>query len=585
MKLKTILLLLFLSTYIVANASLVTNPNEITHSSINEDLQDNYTTHIVAKGETVYSIANKYNTSEQEIFRLNPDAKAGIKVGDRLKVPKKKRVPTRYSNHLIEAKETIYSVTKLYNITEQELAEANPNIDKNSFKIGKTIRIPKFDVSNTTDSQRTTRNINNETIQHKVKKKETLYGIAKLYDVDIDDILIYNPAIQTEGLKENMILQIHKGEVGSNTNNNFEAMHTASKEDHIIKIGILLPFLDGNSSIPSDKIAEYYQGFLLGIKSLKEQGYSAEIYTLDIGKESDLNKLENILATSEVNDLDLIIGGTSKLHIERLSRFAKQNNIKYVIPFDSRTNVSGNPNLYRLTTSPSNLMPEVASTFANRFRNANIIFISEPGSDNNKADAVAFLKQSLTAEQIPFKTASSSTSILDTLRKSLSSSQQNVIVPTSSSEATIKRIVSLMQSISNPNITLFGYPEWQTYVNYNNQLHKLDTYIYSIFYLDDDQQNVKDLTEEYKQWYNKNIINSYPKYAMLGYDAALYFMTALTKYNGQLETNSYQFKVPTLQSAIYFDRDNSNNGFTNSGFYFIHFDKDSSNIEKIQYNK
>lgn len=588
MKLKTVLLVFFLSTCVGINAFRTTNSNNTISLSINDSFQNAYRTHTVAKGETVYSIANKYNTSEQDVFELNPNAKEGIKVGDVLRIPNKKRVPKKYSNHLIEAKETIYSVSRLYNITEQELTEANPDLDKNTFKIGKTIRIPKFDgADSTAESPKTTTykdTDDNNLSQHIVKKKETLYGIAKSYNITIDDILAYNPKIQSEGLKENMTLQIPQKGIGYNANINNQNSSTSTKED-IVKIGILLPFSDDNSSVPSDKITEYYQGILLGVKEMKERGSNAEIYTLDVGKESDTKKLESILGTSEVNNLDLIIGGTSKSHISRLARFAKEKNIKYVVPFDARTSVANNPDLYRLTTSPSSLVSGISTAFADKFRNTNIIFISEPGSDNNKADIVAAFKKELTAEQIPFQTVSGSTSALDNLRKSLSSTQQNIIVPTSSSEATVKRIIALMQSIPNPNISLFGYPEWQTYVNYNNQFHKLDSYIYSIFYSNEDDQNVRNFTSEYKEWYNKNLINSYPKYAMLGYDTALYFMTALTKYGNNLDANAYQFKVPTLQSPIYFSRDNGSNGFVNSAFYFIHFDKDESSIEKIQYNK
>lgn len=577
MKSRAIQLLFFLLMSISANTYAIDNTrNIVTTSSINEDLKDNYTTHKVAKGETVYSIANLYNSSEQEIFNLNPKAKSGIKVGDTLKVPQKKRVASRYSNHLIEAKETMYSVSKLYNITEDELVEANPNLDKKTFKIGKTIRIPRF------DNERE-KGVNNNVIQYKVKNKETLYSISRSHKVSIDAIIANNPEIQNGGLKEDMILLIPQ-----NTSDNQEDIaiqNILSPKSDAIKVGILFSFLDTNSTIANDKIAEYYQGFLLGVKKLKEQGYNIEIYTLDIGKETDPSKLQSILGTSEMNDLDLIIGGTSKNQIDIISRFAKKNNIKYAIPFDSRTSVSGNPNLIRMTTSPTSLSNEIASTFANQFRNYNIIFLSEPGSDNNKADIVSILKKELTANQIPFNTVNSSTKLLDDLKKSLKSDQQNMIVPTSSSEISVKRIITALQSISNSNISLFGYPEWQTYINYTNQFHKLDTYIYSIFYSDEDEQSVDNFTDQYKQWYNKNLINSYPKYAMLGYDNALYLLEAINKYGTNFGENAYQFTVPTLQSAIYLTRDDNNNGFINSGFYFIHFNKNGSSVEKTLYNK
>jgi LysM repeat protein len=56
------------------------------------------TTHVVAKGETVYSIANTCNTTVQAIYRLNPDAEKGIKTGEKLKIQAVRKA-TGYSNH------------------------------------------------------------------------------------------------------------------------------------------------------------------------------------------------------------------------------------------------------------------------------------------------------------------------------------------------------------------------------------------------------------------------------------------------------------------------------------------------------
>lgn len=104
-----------------------------------------YTSHAVEKGETVYSIAKEYNISESTLYNLNPDAKNGLKVNSILILPSKK--------------------------TSDGLSEG------------------KFR-------------------EHKVKRKETLFGIAREYNVSVDDIKKLNKELYSRGLKKGEILRI-----------------------------------------------------------------------------------------------------------------------------------------------------------------------------------------------------------------------------------------------------------------------------------------------------------------------------------------------------------------------------------------
>ena len=136
----------------------------------------------------------------------------------------------------------------------------------------------------------------------------------------------------------------------------------------------------------------------------------------------------------------------------------------------------------------------------------------------------------------------------------------------------------------DPEVSLFGYPEWQTYTSMYNQFHKNDTYLYSIFYLDENQPKVENVKAQYIRWYNKNIINSYPRFAYLGYDVATCFMTAVHKYGADFGEGIVNTNIRTLQSAAYFVRENEKGGYTNNGIYFVHYKTDST-VEKIECNK
>lgn len=548
-------------------------------SSLSVD--DDIIIHTVAKGETVYSIAAAYNTTVQQIYIMNPGAEKGIKAGDKLRIMRVKTI-TGYSNHVIEAKETLYSVSRMYNISVDDVKNANPGLTESSFSIGKTIKIPKFGVAANTSTTTSA-----PSSEYRVLKGETLYSIGKKNNVSVEALLTSNPSLKEKGLKEGMLLVI-PGKSTRTTVTNYKPEETQTVASSVskgetVRVGVFFSFTDNNSSIQKDKLAEYYEGFLLAVRDLKEKGLNAEIYTFDLGTERSTKKLESLLGTNEVKNLHLMIGGVSKVQIDALSRFSKKTGIKYVIPFGSTNDIGSNPGIFQMTTSHSSLYSEIIPAFTDKFENYNVIFIS--GSNNDKSDFVAELKKGLSKAGIQYKTVTESDNLVDNLKANLGSGK-NLLIPVSSSEATLRKVVTSVGALNSPSISLFGYPEWQAYTQHTAALHKFDSYIYSIFFLNEKQKNVQDVAEQYKSWYNKNMINSFPKWGYLGYDTGLYFLTALKQYGSDFDSNFGKMKVQTLQSAINFEHVNNkkDGGYMNNGLYFVHYKTDSG-IEKIEISK
>ncbi|NDV95599.1 LysM peptidoglycan-binding domain-containing protein [Dysgonomonas sp. 521] len=579
MKLKHI----FLLSFILMACSTRLSYAYTTSISISQNTYDDIITHTVAKGETVYSIAAAYQTTVQQIYKLNPKAEQGIKAGDKLQI-RKVRAIASYSNHLIEAKETLFSVSRMYKISVDDVKDANPGLTESTFSIGKTIKIPVFNEP-VPSAYQSGSNTMRSNIEYKVQKGETLYSIGKANNTTVEALLNANPSLKNGGLKDGMTIIIPSGQAANNVSGTEyipTSMDTPSAaKGETVRVGILLPFTDNGGSIAKDKLTEYYEGFLLAVKDMKSKGLNAEIYTFDTGPEKNTKRLESLMETNEMNNLHLIIGGVSKQQIDALVKFSKKTGIKYVIPFGSSSEINNDPLLFQMTSSHSSLYPEVVSAFVKRFSNYNIIFVSEAGSNNDKMDFVNELKKGLSKSAIQSKTITNSNNLLNDLKNALNATKENIIIPTSSTEVTLRRITASVNLITGNSITLFGYPEWQTYSAQVANLHKYNSYIYSIFFVDGEQSGVKDFAGQYKQWYNKNLINSFPKWGYLGYDTGLYFLTALKQYGSSFDNNISRINVPTLQSSISFEKVNDKNGgFVNNGIYFIRY-KENSGLEKI----
>lgn len=176
--------------------------------------QDSFIKHNVEKGETIYSIARKYQTTPFDIYRLNPDAKNGIVENTILLIPKKGtqlvKQEVKTIVHEVRAKETLYSIAKEYEVTVAQLQEWNAELLKDGLKKGQEIIVGK-EALPLNESFVEIKNVKNttETFSHKVLPQETIYGIATKYNISMDDLVAQNPEVK-DGLREGMILTLKK---------------------------------------------------------------------------------------------------------------------------------------------------------------------------------------------------------------------------------------------------------------------------------------------------------------------------------------------------------------------------------------
>lgn len=569
------------------------------------DYNNTFTKHTVKIGETAYSVANAYQTTVDEIYKLNPEARSGVKIGQELKVPVVSSQSTGTKEtarrHIIQPKETLFSVSQKYRITVSELLKANPGLSESTFSIGREINIPElYTLSGEkyANDQSLSQPIKAKR-QHQVRKQETLYSISKIYNCDIEEILSLNPDVKNFGLREGEFIIIPAENIQAVITTDYNSnLYTDISEfsdlppayqyqDGVVRIALLLPFIKGTKDISEAKIAEYYEGFLLAVQRMKERGLNAEIYTFDIGDESDTKRLKSILGTYELNSLDLIIGGVSDKQVQMLSRFAKKTGTNYVVPFSNKnTGVEFNEKIYQIANSHSSQYEVIAKAFAKKFRQANIIFLSEQGSDDNKMDFVSVLQNELKNQNIAYQTTKTNTSISSDLSVALNKNKKNIIVPTSSSENSLKRITEVLDLLKKQgfNISLFGYPEWQIYINERASLHKYNSYMYGMFFLDEKDPDALLFADRYKKWYNKSLVVSYPKFAHMGYDTGILFLTALQQSGRNFAPRINSIKTHTLQSALYFEPIGEKGGYVNTGIYFVNFKPDGS-VEKNVINR
>ncbi|MBR5803456.1 MAG: LysM peptidoglycan-binding domain-containing protein [Bacteroidaceae bacterium] len=589
---------------------------------------DNSFSHTVLRGQTLYSISTMYGVSIDDIVALNPGTDKQLRAGETIRIPQQKiasdgTVETRLHFHTIQAGETLYRITQMYQVGADVICKANPGLSAQNFRTGQVIVIPitentvektdaPSEVELATESQiQPEQEIGSSPASpcreiHKVKRKETIFSISRQYGISEQELIDANPELKTESLKKGSFLCIpEKKEVVQKpvevehvpTNEELIAQHQPMEKNiDFIDAALVLPFQLDAANGHQPLMVEYYEGFLLAVDSLKRQGVNINLHVFDTGDRNA--SVDELLTKPELKQMDVIFGPGHAEHVNAFSNFAKENGIRLVVPFTSKdSDVFTNPYLYQINTPQSYLYAQVYKLFADQFSHYNIIFV-DAADGNDKDEYIRGLKQELDTRAISYQTIAMPEVVeveeedskepvitVPILTEALDSTKQNILIPTSGANTTLVRLLPIVQLVIRTfetpyDVHLFGYPEWQKYYNDHLQaFYELDTYFYSSFYTNNLLPSSKRFHTLFRNMFNKEMRVAYPKYGMLGFDTAYYFLLGLSAHGSKLEDNLNTFDIVPVQTGFHFERVNNWGGFINKKVFFIHMTRNHELIK------
>ena len=568
--------------------------------------------HTVTKGQSLYSISAMYNVPMAEIVKMNPGSDSGIKVGQALKIPQTD-AENQVVFHTIQAGETLYKLSVKHGVSVERICRANPGLSVKNFRVGQVIAIPpKGKASSEVKTQTPAEAPQVQAPQkseplkpkcrdmHKVERRETVYSISRKYGITEDELIAANPEIKGKKLKRGKFLCIpYKKEAVAEAPKTpaqqedstltdaqlFDKNKKESKKIATIKAAVVLPFNTDGTGTKDEQVrmVEYYEGFLMAVDSLKRKGVSIDLYTYDSGK--TVASVNAILDKPEMKNMDVIFGPAHADQVKPMADFAEKNNVRLVVPFTSKgEDVFNNPYVYQINTPQSYLYSEVYEHYLRKFPNAHVVFLDAETGHTDKADFIKGLKEELKNNQITFKELKGENIHPEGMKLVVDSLRENIIIPTSGRNVALIKILPQMivTSREHPNyqMKLFGYPEWQTYTDdHLASFFELDTYFYSSFYTNNLFPEAIRFINAYRKWYSKDMANTFPKYGMLGFDTAYFFLLGLHKYGSNFEENMNQMMLTPIQTGFKFDRVNNWGGFINRKVFFVNFTK---NFELIK---
>lgn len=258
----------------------------------------NSITHTVAPKETLFGLAAKYNVKAEAIQNANAGLLTnGLQIGQQLIIPQDTKTETASSKntHLVQPKESLFSIARLYNVSVEDLDKSNTTLLKNGLQIGQEITIPNK--KKTLDGR--VRVINAETVFYVVKPKETKYSIAKQFGITVEQLESQNPEI-VNGLVEGNKLAINTKEVKP-ANENEELMLALAEKQVVVEKS---KAKEKEINSLKDKLELQQE---INQRVVKVNGLLVDLKEIDNTKESSAEKLRLVLeANKNIQEILLV---------------------------------------------------------------------------------------------------------------------------------------------------------------------------------------------------------------------------------------------------------------------------------------
>lgn len=474
--------------------------------------------------EGFFRLRVKFGLSEDEIIRLNPHAKDGLQAGMKLLIPVSKEEVKKltsskqqYIEHVVEKKQTIFRIRKMYSLTEEEMLEHNPQLRDRTLREGDVLKIP---VKNADGYGTVAKSGQSEkqltTPENKLTKKTDSLGTKAI-----------PPTIR-------------------------------ARKQHY-KIAFLLPFmLDQRNEASDSRFVEFYSGALLAIHQAKAKGRQIEVYTFDTEK-SDLRMME-ILTNDIMEEVDLIVGPAYSNHVPMVCDFARIHKINTIIPFTSRIfDLNNNPYLYQFNPGQEAELHKLFEVLTGEYRHTNLVLMENPyvATTDEGSQLVAQLKVLLRNAGREFRTLTVDPANTTALRNAVETQRENLFIFNTNRITTLSGQLRQLAQLSDS----FAVKIYEPYAWKTSKTEKPSSFYLSIFRNEYPEKEYEDYMQLFASVFNWLPSTEHPRYDLLGFDLLNYYFASV-----DLPVDRKKQHYPVfegIQSTILFEKTAERGGYIN----------------------
>ena len=589
LKLLFLFLLLWSCGQVLGQGTAVTKSNDIVVIR-----GKSYYLHTVQPGQTLYSICKAYGANIDEVKSLNDKKDNALSLYEVLKVPYTDpfvQQDDKFYYHKVVKGETFYSIARLYKIKPKRLLKFNEGYAQNQpLAVGAVVKLPLAEIDLSV--------LGEEEIEASVGKKQEIRperpvrneSVKKVEEASVTDILQdalmqKNEKTEQEPEKETttVIGATDKMEIPDYIS------EVVMPVDPFVKVALLLPFsakdypvfvdtlvekMPVQISARSEQFISFYEGVLLAVDSLKNQGYKVNLKVFDTERSAE--KMYTMVDEIDRFHPDLIIGPVYGSVYKALMDDLTNKNIPVIYPLSSRSEEFGvypdfiqvNPSMKALTVAMSDWLREEAEE-------ANLVCLNLTGNEVSHSDLedIRLFKEYMhRIGSMNFYDWNTSAVPLDGLRLQLLPDRENIIILPTTKEAEVSKILPVLSALTDGyRITVVGFPEWQAFTSVDHETYfKLNTKIFTYSYVDNTTEPAKRFALKYRKYFYTEPNNL----AYKAFDMSLYFIELAAKYRDRTLDALEFYPRNGDFSRFYFQKMEGQAGKENQGFYIVNFGSD-----------
>ncbi len=551
----------------IGDVITIPEPSNVELPQPTQNFEDaNYQYITIQAKETLYNLSKTYDISIESLKSINPSLSEGLKIGDVVRIPKTQKSELE-GYHQMQAGETLYSISRKYKLSIEDLLLANRDLQIDNIPIGAYIKIPSEGFTakpndpvqvgqNPIDIP--TQNINNGYYQYTVKKDETVFTLLNNFDITLDEFITSNPNVKS-GIQPGEVVNIPlKNE------DKFQNIAASRLKDDTIRVTLFLPFfLDDDSKIGQKEVATtFLSGAKLALDSLSTQGKKLKINVIDSGNEY---LFEQTLDRTELFNANLFVGPFYKNNILALRRKTNDLAIPIVSPLLKDATLEQQPNIIFAEVDDYTLSDKIIEEIQQVYSNQKIYLLT----DTKKQDLAVYIQEKL----------SQNVSSLQIV-KDVNEIQQEQNLITEAYNPIMVVLVSESDQLGD------AFIEKIDALDHNNTLP------FSVFYLNsfDKRANIEKLRKKgfvfvanrkvnlngfsernTLKYYEKEYCQSPPKFAVIGFDIVY---DLLTRMDDEHNVTNHLVGQNTTQLATKFEYERlPSSSFVNKGVRVVRYTK------------
>ena len=589
LKLLFLFLLLWSCGQVIGQGTAVTKSNDIVVIR-----GKSYYLHTVQPGQTLYSICKAYGANIDEVKSLNDKKDNALSLYEVLKVPYTDHFvqqDDKFYYHKVVKGETFYSIARLYKIKPKRLLKFNEGYAQNQpLAVGAVVKLPLAEIDLSV--------LGEEEIEASVGKKQEIRperpvrneSVKKVEEASVTDIL-QNALMQKNEKTEQEPEKETTTVIGATDKMEIPdyISEVVMPVDPFVKVALLLPFsakdypvfvdtlvekMPVQISARSEQFISFYEGVLLAVDSLKNQGYKVNLKVFDTERSAE--KMYTMVDEIDRFHPDLIIGPVYGSVYKALMDDLTNKNIPVIYPLSSRSEEFGvypdfiqvNPSMKALTVAMSDWLREEAEE-------ANLVCLNLTGNEVSHSDLedIRLFKEYMhRIGSMNFYDWTTSAVPLDGLRLQLLPDRENIIILPTTKEAEVSKILPVLSALTDGyRITVVGFPEWQAFTSVDHETYfKLNTKIFTYSYVDNTTEPAKRFALKYRKYFYTEPNNL----AYKAFDMSLYFIELAAKYRDRTLDALEFYPRNGDFSRFYFQKMEGQAGKENQGFYIVNFGSD-----------